>query len=275
MPPELVRRGELRPGVPLLREVADVETEVQRLSRQGWIAVFWPQAVPPSEAVDLLLLAVGKAAQRHAVEHEPHWTPDAWSRAAKFLLSEGQVPIPAAFGRELTLHRLIRWLAPDTRDLVMGVAGPVAELRAFETLGEWFSRAAEAGCLILLPSRQKINSRVNLTFRSEAERLLYQAMSRDGDLRGLFEPNVRVITRFQTAPCVDFLWREGKIVVEVDSYFTHGGKNEFASDRQRDYETLVSGYLTVRLLYEEVLRDCQLALNKVRRVVALRTEQHL
>jgi len=259
----------------LLREVPDVEMAVQRLSRQGWMAVFWPQAPSSSEAVDVLLLAVGKAAQRHAVEHEPRWTPDAWSRAAKLLLGEGQPPIPAAFGRELTLRRLIRWLAPDARDLVMGVAGPVAELRAIETVGEWFSRAAEAGCLILLPSPREAIARTDRTFRSEAERLLFQAMNRDRELRGLFEPNVRVVTRFQTAPCVDFLWREGKIVIEVDSYFTHGGQNEFANDRQRDYETLVSGYLTIRLLYEEVLRDCQLALSKVRRVVALRRQQHL
>jgi very-short-patch-repair endonuclease len=33
---------------------------------------------------------------------------------------------------------------------------------------------------------------------------------------------------------VDFLWRDVRLVVETDSYATHGGKVAFEDDRQRD-----------------------------------------
>lgn len=279
---DVIRRDELRPGIPQIREVGDVEGEVNRLSRSGWIAVLWPRVPPPSEALDLLLLAVGKVAKECSYRHPPRWTPDAWSRAAKALLDDSQLPIPVNFGHELTLHRLIRWIEPEARALVMGVSDFNRDLRTVEIVGEWFSRAAEAGCLVLTPSAEMPSRRETPpppppaeVFRSEAERVLFGVLNRDESLRDLFEPNVRVVTRFQTTPCVDFLWREGKIIIEIDSYFTHGGQIEFASDRQRDYETLVSGYLTVRLLYEEVMRDSALALNKVRRVVTLRRDREL
>jgi len=271
---DAVRRDELRPGFPQIYQVADVEGEVNHLSREGWIAALWPRVPPPTEALDLLLFAIGKAARWHAVENPPHWTPDAWSHAAKALLDRGQIPIPAEFGHELTLHRLTRWIQPDARALAIGVSSLGPETRTIETVSEWFSRAADAGCLILLPSRRELPAHASPTLRSEAERLLFGTLNRDHSLRDLFEPNVQVLTRFQTAPCVDFLWREGKVIIEIDSYFTHGAQIPFANDRQRDYETLVSGYLTLRLLYEEVMRDCELALNKVRRVVALRREQN-
>jgi hypothetical protein len=220
MPEDVVRRNELRPGIPQIREVGDVEGEVNRLSREGWIAVLWPRLPLPSEAIDLLVLTVARTAKRSCREHPPHWTPDAWSRAAKALLAQDQLPIPMDFGRELTLNRLIRWLEPETRALVMGVSNPGQEIRTVEVLGEWFSRAAEAGCLILMPSSLKEPSRLLATFRSEAERLLFNAMDRDPFLHDLFEPNVQVLTQFQTSPCVDLLWREGKVIIEIDSYFT-------------------------------------------------------
>src|SRR5271165_5197225 len=68
---DVVRRDELRPGIPRICEVGDVEGEVNRLSRSGWIAVLWPRVPPPSEALDLLLLAVGKATREHSYKHTP------------------------------------------------------------------------------------------------------------------------------------------------------------------------------------------------------------
>jgi hypothetical protein len=117
-----VRFGELRPGIPQVREVGDVEGEINRLARSGCIALLWSHVPPPWEALDLLLLAVGKAAREYSYKHTPRWTPDAWSRAAEALLKEDRLPVPANFGHELTLYRLVRWLNPKSRNLVMGLS---------------------------------------------------------------------------------------------------------------------------------------------------------
>jgi very-short-patch-repair endonuclease len=46
---------------------------------------------------------------------------------------------------------------------------------------------------------------------------------------------------------VDFLWRRRRLVVEVDSYLTHGGRARFHSDRQRDAWLKREGWDVVRV----------------------------
>lgn len=41
---------------------------------------------------------------------------------------------------------------------------------------------------------------------------------------------------------VDFLWRSSMLVVETDSYMTHGGEVAFEDDRQRDLALRRLGY---------------------------------
>ena len=41
---------------------------------------------------------------------------------------------------------------------------------------------------------------------------------------------------------VDFLWRDARLVVETDSYATHGGTIAFEDDRQRDLRLRRLGY---------------------------------
>ncbi|HYQ79692.1 MAG TPA: DUF559 domain-containing protein [Solirubrobacterales bacterium] len=50
-------------------------------------------------------------------------------------------------------------------------------------------------------------------------------------LYGLPRPEVNVPIRGMT---VDFLWRDAWLVVETDSYATHGGTVAFEDDRERD-----------------------------------------
>jgi very-short-patch-repair endonuclease len=46
---------------------------------------------------------------------------------------------------------------------------------------------------------------------------------------------------------VDFLWRRERVVVETDSYRTHGGELAFEDDRQRDLWLAANGYEAVRV----------------------------
>jgi very-short-patch-repair endonuclease len=56
---------------------------------------------------------------------------------------------------------------------------------------------------------------------------------------GLPAPEVNVLIDGMT---VDFLWREARLVVETDSYATHGGTIAFEDDRERDMRLRRLGY---------------------------------
>jgi very-short-patch-repair endonuclease len=64
------------------------------------------------------------------------------------------------------------------------------------------------------------------------------------------EVNVRV-DRF----LVDFLWRESRLIVEVDGYEYHGGPISFEADRARDAALTVRGYRVLRFAYKHVKEE--------------------
>jgi very-short-patch-repair endonuclease len=46
---------------------------------------------------------------------------------------------------------------------------------------------------------------------------------------------------------VDFVWREQRLVAELDGWEFHGTRASFESDRDRDADLLVEGFRTVRI----------------------------
>ena len=70
-------------------------------------------------------------------------------------------------------------------------------------------------------------------------------------------------------PRVDLLWAQGKIVVELDGAEHERGLT-YGTDRHRDYELLVAGYLVLRLSNTEVELDLARCLDKVRCIVSVR-----
>jgi predicted transcriptional regulator of viral defense system len=71
--------------------------------------------------------------------------------------------------------------------------------------------------------------------RSELERYFLR-LCRDW---GLPQPEVNVLIEGMT---VDFLWRDVRVIVETDSYATHGGTVAFEDDRQRELRLRRLGY---------------------------------
>ena len=71
--------------------------------------------------------------------------------------------------------------------------------------------------------------------RSELERYFLRLWRR----AGLRQPEVNVPIGGMT---VDFLWRQERLVVETDSYATHGGTVAFEDDRERDLRLRLLGY---------------------------------
>lgn len=102
---------------------------------------------------------------------------------------------------------------------------------------------------------------------SEVEQRLARLIADDHELAPLFCFNQSVETVHGSRPRVDLLWREGRLVVELDGYADHTTRTAFLRDRHRDFELALSGYTVLRLANEEVVQDCWLAMQKIRDLV--------
>lgn len=108
---------------------------------------------------------------------------------------------------------------------------------------------------------------------SEIEQRLAKALSTDTELAPLFGFNQFIETVRGSRPKVDLIWAEGRLVVELDGYSSHGNRNAFVYDRHRDYELALSGYTVLRLANDEVAQDTERAIEKIRDLVRLRRTQ--
>jgi very-short-patch-repair endonuclease len=53
---------------------------------------------------------------------------------------------------------------------------------------------------------------------------------------------------------VDFVWRDTRLIVEVDGYEHHRSPAAFAADRERDVILRLAGWRVLRFTYEHVTR---------------------
>jgi very-short-patch-repair endonuclease len=106
---------------------------------------------------------------------------------------------------------------------------------------------------------------------SQGEQLIARRLQNDSELGSLFEFNQRLTTVHDSTFTVDLLWRAGRVVVEIDGYYWHSSRSMFASDRQRDFELLTSGYAVLRLPHASVVDDPAGAIEKIRQVARLRS----
>jgi very-short-patch-repair endonuclease len=54
---------------------------------------------------------------------------------------------------------------------------------------------------------------------------------------------------------VDFLWREARLIVEVDGWTAHRTRSAFEADRARDARLEAVGYRVVRFTHQRVTRE--------------------
>ena len=230
----------------------------------------------------------------------PAW-PDAklasWGRAAERLAAAGRAPRFRSLAAELQLPEL---LAAAGAPILMFPLDPLRPERAAPLIAalEWCCRHGAAavavlaeqpvpgppwdrvlhGALLIYAAPEPPNDRLvppqpsaKGPIGSAVEKRMRAALAADPELAGLFDDEVTLsLGPLGPTPRVDLLWREGRIVVELDG--TEHGRDPaiYAADRHRDYELLVAGYLVLRLTNAEVELDLARALDKVRRVVALR-----
>ena len=84
--------------------------------------------------------------------------------------------------------------------------------------------------------------------RSEAERRLLELTR----AAGLPSPQTNV--RLEGLE-VDLLWREQRLVVEVDGYEFHGSRAAFERDRARDARLLAAGYRVLRITWRQLTQE--------------------
>jgi very-short-patch-repair endonuclease len=102
---------------------------------------------------------------------------------------------------------------------------------------------------------------------SETEQRLAKALSTDAELASLFGYNQFVDTVRGSRPKVDLMWTEGRLIVELDGYGSHGNRMAFMYDRHRDYELILSGFTVLRLSNDEIAQDIEKAIEKIRDIV--------
>lgn len=103
--------------------------------------------------------------------------------------------------------------------------------------------------------------------RSEAERRLLELIASAGLPRP--ETNVR-LGRYE----VDFLWREQRLVAEVDGYAFHGSRAAFERDRTRDAELQARGYAVLRVTWRQIVDAPEATIGRIARTVGHRTAGH-
>jgi very-short-patch-repair endonuclease len=85
--------------------------------------------------------------------------------------------------------------------------------------------------------------------RSELEDR-FRALVLDADLP---TPEYNATLELDTTPIeVDVLWREQKVIVELDGWQSHGTRTQFAEDRRRDREAAAVGYQVLRYTWSDL-----------------------
>jgi very-short-patch-repair endonuclease len=80
------------------------------------------------------------------------------------------------------------------------------------------------------------------------------------------EVNVK-LDRFE----VDFLWRDQRLVVEVDGWGSHRTRTAFEEDRARDARLEVLGYRVVRFTWRQLTADAGAVAQTIRALLRARS----
>ncbi len=66
---------------------------------------------------------------------------------------------------------------------------------------------------------------------------------------------------------VDFLWREERLVVEVDGFRFHSSRAAFERDRRRDAELQAGGLRVMRVTWRQLTREREATLARIARAL--------
>lgn len=109
------------------------------------------------------------------------------------------------------------------------------------------------------------------TYRSQAERLLFQYLEARSTTAGKFRANVRLDIRFgNRAMEVDFLADKTKVVIELDGYYHFQSSDSYRRDRRKDIALQQKGFWVLRFLSEDVVANLEEILATIDQALSLR-----
>jgi very-short-patch-repair endonuclease len=113
-----------------------------------------------------------------------------------------------------------------------------------------------------------------LDARSVAEATLYEALEATPATAGRFALNESLSVRFGAqAAEIDLLSRGDRIAIEIDGVHHFADLDCYRRDRRKDLLLQTQGFVVVRLLAEDVMRDARAAVNAVCQALAYRLEE--
>src|SRR5262249_57168359 len=100
--------------------------------------------------------------------------------------------------------------------------------------------------------------------RSLAEATLFEALEATPATAGRFQLNESLSVRFgPTAAEIDLLSRGDRIAIEIDGVHHFADPDCYRRDRRKDLLLQTQGFVVVRLLAEDVMRDVRSSVNAV------------
>jgi very-short-patch-repair endonuclease len=85
--------------------------------------------------------------------------------------------------------------------------------------------------------------------RNDFEELFVPLLDSHGLPRPRFNADVFVAGRFV---CVDCLWQRERLIVELDGRATHGTRQAFENDRERDRRLMADGWRVIRVTWRQL-----------------------
>ena len=67
---------------------------------------------------------------------------------------------------------------------------------------------------------------------------------------------------------LDFLWREERLVVEMDGFAFHGDRAAFEADRRRDADLAARGLQVVRITWRQITEEPEATLVRLAQALA-------
>jgi very-short-patch-repair endonuclease len=168
-------------------------------------------------------------------------------------------------GSEVRSRHRIPVTSPARTLLDLAAEAPTAELEraTAEAVAKRLVRHSDLAALIANHPRHRGATRLRALVadppaitESEAERRLLILIRR----AGLPDPEVSVPLGSYV---VDFLWREQRLIVEVDGFAFHSSRVSFESDRRRDADLTSRGFRIIRVTWRQLVDEPELVLVRI------------
>ncbi|MEA5452823.1 DUF559 domain-containing protein [Leptolyngbya sp. CCNP1308] len=132
--------------------------------------------------------------------------------------------------------------------------------------------ALDTALTLLNQAHQPDTAEAAEVYRSQAEWFLFQYLEAKPTTVGRFQVNARLDIDFGGRPMeVDFLDAAAKIVIELDGHYHFQSLDNYRRDRRKDRLLQQQGFLVLRFLSEDVVRDLEGILDAVDQALATRS----